>query len=321
VTEVEFESDAFLKLLTEALRAGPGSPSWHTALARLREQGISSSDEYRLLVKAREHLESGLEYRSVRAGPEFSRKLLASIEEEAVPQRQPRATRTIALASAAVLLIVLGLIGYLLLTAGNRPGSTGPLVLTDTAASLEFNSPIAPPWQPIGALPLESARGALRLKPGDPSAGTGGGIAWQQTIPPGEPFAVTANLRVRSLQDDLIAQVFISDTPQFSPDNSTTPHELVWLMQGRQIRVILPNGRISDAKKELVRDYRGNILVRITIDQDQGTIDVGGKTMWSDPHGLDPGKPRTIGVRFLRRSNSAGDGVNFQSLRINTRQN
>ena len=59
MTELDFESDDFLSLLTDALRAGPGSPPWHEALQRLRAGGIQHADEYRLLVTAREHLESG----------------------------------------------------------------------------------------------------------------------------------------------------------------------------------------------------------------------------------------------------------------------
>jgi hypothetical protein len=214
---------------------------------------------------------------------------------------------------------VLGFIGYLLLTAGDRTG-TSPLALTDTAASLDFTSPIAPPWQSIGSLLLESDKGALRLKPADMIAGTGGGIAWQQTIPPDEPFAVTTTIRVRNIEEDVIAQVFISDTPQFSPESSTTPHEFVWLVQGREVRILFPNGRMADATKDLIREYHGSLLVRITIDHGQGSVDVGGKTMWSGEHGLDNNKPRTVGVRFLRKSPTAGVDVNFQSIRINTRQ-
>ena len=69
MTQLDFDSDAFLTLLTDALRAGPGSPQWHDALRTLRAGGIEHADEYRLLVAAREHLESGREYRSIRAGP------------------------------------------------------------------------------------------------------------------------------------------------------------------------------------------------------------------------------------------------------------
>jgi len=101
-TETQFDSDQFLKLLTEALRAGPGSPEWHEAVNQLKTSSLADADEYRMLINAREHLESGRDYRSIRAGPEFTRKVMRAIDEEAAqrpsgpsagiiaPKRSPR---------------------------------------------------------------------------------------------------------------------------------------------------------------------------------------------------------------------------------------
>jgi hypothetical protein len=103
-TEVsQFESDQFLKLLTDALRAGPGSPQWHEAVGQLRADGSTEADEYRLLLQAREDLESGREYRSVRAGAGFTRKVMDGIEQEGAggPEKVPTTN----------LLAILGLIG------------------------------------------------------------------------------------------------------------------------------------------------------------------------------------------------------------------
>jgi len=36
----EIESDPFFELLTDALRAGPGSPQWHQAVQRLRQDSF-----------------------------------------------------------------------------------------------------------------------------------------------------------------------------------------------------------------------------------------------------------------------------------------
>ena len=59
----EVENDPFFQLLTDALRAGPASPPWREAVAKLREQGGDGpgpgSDEYRLLIEARQNLEVG----------------------------------------------------------------------------------------------------------------------------------------------------------------------------------------------------------------------------------------------------------------------
>src|SRR5829696_2764299 len=81
--QMDLDSDQFMTLLTDALRAGPGSPEWHQAVGVLRASRASAtSDEYQLLVRAREDLESGRDYRAVKAGPGFSRKVLQSVEEE-----------------------------------------------------------------------------------------------------------------------------------------------------------------------------------------------------------------------------------------------
>ena len=61
------DKDPLLVLLTEALRAGPGSPAWHQAISTLRADQPEMA-EYKMLLTAREHLESGRRYRSVRAG-------------------------------------------------------------------------------------------------------------------------------------------------------------------------------------------------------------------------------------------------------------
>ncbi|MBW3608058.1 MAG: hypothetical protein KY463_06835 [Actinobacteria bacterium] len=74
------QTDPFFELLTDALRAGPGSPAWHNAVQKLRGAGAEGSDEYKLLCAARERLESGREFRSVRAGPDFTRRLFTELE-------------------------------------------------------------------------------------------------------------------------------------------------------------------------------------------------------------------------------------------------
>src|SRR2546423_9357159 len=81
------ETDPFFNLLTDALRAGPASPQWRDAVAHLREQGAGESDEFRLLIDARESLESGKEYRSVRAGAGFTNKLMGQLGEQEQPRK------------------------------------------------------------------------------------------------------------------------------------------------------------------------------------------------------------------------------------------
>src|SRR5882757_10204675 len=81
---MDLESEQFMTLLTDALRAGPGSPEWHQAVGVLRTSGgAKGADEMQMLVRAREDLESGRGYRAVRAGAGFTRNVMEGIEEEA----------------------------------------------------------------------------------------------------------------------------------------------------------------------------------------------------------------------------------------------
>jgi hypothetical protein len=323
MTEVDLESDAFLTLLTEALRAGPGSPSWHEAIERLRAGGIQFADEYRLLVRAREHLESGKSYRSLRAGPGFTQKLMASIEQEAVRGSAiASTTTTVAVISAGIMLVVLLVIGYLLWNAEKPPVTPdGNVLLVNTVAEVGFDGTLPSDWRLVGKLPVEFTRSAMRRKVGTDSPATGGGVTWSQPIAPGEPFAVIASVRAYRPEEDLIAQVFVTDQPNFSDDNGTTPHELVWLLQGQQMQVIHPGGRVV-AQSDQAADLRGSMTISITVDRDQASVDFGSRRqrIWSGENGLDPAKPRYVGVRFLTRSKDAGDQVVFQSMRVNMRQ-
>src|SRR5439155_5586175 len=115
MTDLDFES-AQLELLTEALRAGPGTPQWRDAMASIETvPGASAgADEYKLLCAARERLASGRQYREVRAGGGFTRKVFDAIEnEESVassPSRALLSANVIAAISAAAILAILAIV-------------------------------------------------------------------------------------------------------------------------------------------------------------------------------------------------------------------
>lgn len=323
MTDVEFESDAFLVLLTDALRDGPGTPAWHDALQKLRAQGIEHADEMRLLVKVREHLESGLEYRSVRAGPEFSRKLTEAIDEEASRAKKPPATTTtIALASAGVMLVVLMVIGYLLWTAAENRSSDFNTILVNTVTSAGGSGPLPADWVSIGQLGVDFKRGGIKIGPSEGDTITGGGAYWPVPLDPAEPFSVIANFRYYHADPKLIAQLFITDDPNFDPKNGTTTHEMVWLLRDSQVQFRLPSGRV-EAQTELTTERReasAIATIRITLDRDQVIAELGGKQVWSGVSGMDQTKPRYVGVRFLKLGETAADGGVFEIIKINTRQ-
>ena len=82
-------NDPFLTLLTDALRGGPGSPEWREAVAKLQAGGIPDAQQYQALVDARENLEGGKSYRSIRAGAGFTRKLGKPADSVGCSRSQP----------------------------------------------------------------------------------------------------------------------------------------------------------------------------------------------------------------------------------------
>ena len=89
------DSDPFFQLLTDALRAGPGSAQWGEAVAKLRDGGVDGADEYRLIIRAREDLEQRPRLPPVTAGPGFTRKVLDAVEQEGGRRRTASRPRRI----------------------------------------------------------------------------------------------------------------------------------------------------------------------------------------------------------------------------------
>lgn len=321
MTQLDFESDAFLTLLTDALRAGPGSPQWHDALQHLRERGIEQDDEYQLLVTAREHLESGKGYRALRAGPGFTQKLMHELDQEPdIGGKKPKAATSVAVFSGAAMVLVILIIGALLWHASDSPDDAGaPMLLPNIVESFDFSASEIAQWRRIGKLPFEMGHGAMRYIADAAATASGGGLVWDKPIPADEPFSVVITLREPKVDEKLIAELFVTEDPNFNDENGLTSREWVWLLQGNQAQVILPGGRL-ETKSDSARDSKGNVLVRVTIQQDKAWVNLRGKQFWTGPHGLDPTKPRYLGIRFLRRDQDALDSVSFTSLRLNMRQ-
>ena len=140
-------NEPFLTLLTDALRAGPGSPEWHQAVAQLKLSG-ENVDEYKLLIEAREALESGRDYRSVRAGAGFTKKLLNELDQPkpAGPGRFHLAT-VIASVAGVVILAVVAIAVYSLYTRTPVDDSTKAVNdLASTYFSKEIGSATFRKW-------------------------------------------------------------------------------------------------------------------------------------------------------------------------------
>lgn len=343
---VDVESDPFFQQLTDALRAGPDSPEWQEAVARLRAQGgaPAGADEYRLLITAREHLGSGQDYRTVRAGAGFTRKLFDSIEDERKGGGRPGVpmANVIALVSALAILVVLGVVAFVL-SRGPREGP-GPDVdrlaatfFPNTVASATFQDggggaqwmPGESAWRWIGRLPVAadpSPPGYLR--PGklaaDAGNADGGGLVLAQGMPPDQPFAVEAEVVLPGDSDPVIVEVFVSDSADFSTDRATAPRELVWLAEPGTQRVVV-EGRVQELEKKTrpaSRDpaARSNpIPVTIIVDRDVAVVKAGDQRLWAGPHGLAPDRPRYAGVRFIRRRGDGASTAAVSSVRVMSR--
>jgi hypothetical protein len=302
---LDFESDQFLTLLTDALRAGPGSPQWHQAVVRLRESAPGADDELRLLLEAREHLESGKAYRAIRAGAGFTRKVMEGIDREAKskpPRVQP--TTVIASVSVAVAAIILTLLAYVLMTAKGPPSPVDELVgryFGTPLAEATFTGDLPDGWREIGALPLSFKKLLSLDGKGDDAAG-GGGIVTLSPVSADQTVAFEVAIRPGKGGgkggDAVIPQVFVTDDPDFSSDKATSPHELAWFIENHKTQVALPDQTLAGLQDAL-NDQP--ILVRFVVGPDLAAVQTDGKVIWSGPPGLSASEPRYFGVRFLRR--------------------
>ncbi len=332
---LQVESDPSFELLTDALRAGPGSPAWHNAVQKLRGAGAGAgaeaTDEYKLLYAARERLESGREFRSVRAGPAFTRRLFTELES--VPAGAspgvPTANVVVVLSSLAIL-AVLGAVAFLLIRGGDsRPEAPATrdlasMYFPQDLASATFEGRIPPAWQPIGKLPLQTD-GALRPAVVPMAAGeyVGGGVVLDEPLLPDEPFAVEALVTVPESGGDFIAEVFVADTTDFDERRATSPSELVWLLDGKAQRVMV-RGR-NEGRVMQVEDASKPLTVRVVVDVELSLVEsrsgdpmAGAEPvrMWAGPHGLAPDKPRYVGVRFIRGSGESLGVATVRSIRV-----
>jgi hypothetical protein len=132
MAESAIESDPLFTLLTDALRAGPGSPQWSQAVATLRERGQDVYD-VQSLIEARKNLEAGREYRTVRAGAGFTRKVMAGVDQTSQESGGGVPTANlVAIFSAVVIVLVLGAIAMLLMPAEKRADGVEQLTATSS---------------------------------------------------------------------------------------------------------------------------------------------------------------------------------------------
>jgi hypothetical protein len=325
---MDFEADEKLKLLTDALRAGPGSPEWRQAVVELKPAAGSGEDEHQMLLRVREHLASGRSYREIRAGVGFTRKVIEGIEREqnARPGFSPSAN-WIATIAALVIVGVVAVVAFLVWPGGGEapaPG-LGGLERTNfvrTAESVSFEDSIGADWQTFGYLTLTADGGLKPMASTGGSAGKeyrGGGVYWDRQIPADEPVSVEATMSVpQRTGGDHVVQLFVTDERDFETKSATSPHELVVYLKDGQAKVALPDGSIVGQALQL-KDVKQNVDVRIALNQKDALVEVNQQKVWAGEHHLDPAKARTAGVRFVvtgGAGNEARDAVSVQSVRV-----
>jgi len=319
-------NDPFLILLTDALRAGPGSPQWHQAVSQLKLAG-ENVDEYKLLIEARESLESGKDYRSVRAGPGFTRKLLSGIDQ----QKPPGATSRFSLVSIIAAVAGLALVAVIAVSVyefyPRTPVDDSAKAVAELASTYfpnelgaaTFDNGIPPAWRAIGSLPLETtgglkAAGAASVPTGDYA---GGGIVLTEPVDAAKPLALAATLHVAQAAPELLPQVFIANDPTFSPDRATSAQELVWQLQGGAQKVFV-GGRIAYQAK--VNSKSPTHTIRILSKGDVSIVECDGQRLWSGRNELGD-KPRYLGVRFIRTGSNPAADVAFTGVKVSVTNN
>src|SRR5665213_208410 len=323
------EANPLFGLLTDALRAGPGSPQWRDAIAALREQGVEGADEYNLLLEVRENLESGKDYREVRAGTGFTRKLLSEIEKEQPAGKRsglPTATWSAILCGFLIAVGVGFLIHGLMSNTQTLSGSIDGLQdksnrFVDTLASAAFDKSIPSDWHEIGSLPLQADRG-LRPALSDAvttrnSALLGGGMVWNQLVPAEQAFAVDVAIHAARPTAAVLLEAFVSTDPNFSASKGTASRDLVWQLDGREQHILLSGS--GQALKSPPAFSQGE-TIRLIVNRDVAIIELvksDNKTqrLWAGPHALGAG-PRIVGVRFLQTGAPGKEDLSVTSITI-----
>ncbi|HEX4792495.1 MAG TPA: hypothetical protein VH370_01820 [Humisphaera sp.] len=317
------EVDPFFELLTDALRAGPGSPQWRDAVAQLREKGAGEADEFRLLITTRESLESGREYRSVRAGAGFTQKVMGGLgDQKRLGATWPIANIVAIIGAAGILLAV----GYVVYRVASPAGEADPRAIeqlsTDAKHYLNdisvasFSGALPDNWKQIGSLPL-AFKGTMM--PLADTANQGGGIYYANGISAQQGYMVETTIAAPTPNSAILLQVFVSADTSFSAERGTGAHEIAWSLEGLEQRVIVDGNVQQIARKASA----GSLKVRLIVNHDLAIVEVGqrnadGRTdfqqVWAGAHHLNSGT-HFAGVRFLR-SAAGGASPAVESIHI-----
>jgi len=275
----EFETDDMLKLLTEALRRGPGSPEWHNAVEALRTSGAKEADDFRLLMTVRERLESGQSYREVRAGPIFTRELFDKIETDDSNSGTSagRKSRTTLIVSFVCIVLLIG--SAVVLVKMMSSGAPRDTAIEQLAQRL-FITPIKS-WTFASAIPEGLTTG------GDLKLETADGLRLARTKETGYASLFSSDLL--HLEGGVCVEAQFQYRPGSSGqvamtiadvNNSSNPPGLGVSLSDEGFS--MQNGAAVEQIKRSLQ--AGLYTVRIKLDPNVATIEVDGQTLWQGRH-------------------------------------
>lgn len=315
------ESDPFFKLLTEALRAGPGSAQWGEAVAQLRDGGVQGADEYKLILRAREDIELGRDYRKVSAGPGFTRKVLDAVEREgARRQGLPTATIVAILAGMVILGVIVTVI--VIMSRGGEKSDPAQAAIAQLEAA---NLPVSAASLAVAG---EKPRDGEGFKVFDatpfhigtstqPAEFTVAGVMTAVGLDPAVPGSVEAELVLPGNEAGAI-EVLVSDSAEIRPETTPfagPPSEIVWHYQdGRS--VVYASGQQRGGDSTTSQTPGQTVKVAIRFDGHTAVITVNGRRAYAGPHTLHEGRPRFAGVRLFQPPSTAAQWSALKSVSV-----
>ncbi|MGA2496711.1 MAG: hypothetical protein ABSH20_03160 [Tepidisphaeraceae bacterium] len=318
---LDFERDRFLELLTDALRCGPKSPQWKDAVEKVRSMGGADADDYQLLLRAREDLEAGLDYRSIRAGAGFTRKVMEQIEKEPGGGARPAipAASAIAILAAAGILAVLVVVAVVLMRQPPlEPGvaELQNLTFPRTVLLADLGIGVPPELKTFGKAPVISAaaKGIRAAEATGAKDFVGGGVHLAEPLTAGDPLAIEVGLNQGKPSANLDLQVFVGESANFEGPKAMSARELVVDLREGQFAVYRPDGTMAGS---LVKAAQGRNIVTLKLDARNVVIEANGATLYAGPHGLPAGGLRVPGVRFLARGGEKKlDELSVSKIRV-----
>ncbi len=307
----EFETDDMLKLLTEALRRGPGSPEWHHAVEQLRSSGAKEADDFRLLMTVRERLESGQSYREVRAGPIFTRELFDKIESDDENARGTAASksRTTLAVTLVCIVLLLGSAAVLLKMMSN----VAPRDITlEQLSQRLFVTPVKS-WSFVRTIPEGlTSGGDLKLEATD-------GVRLARTQQTG--YASLFATELLNLDDSICIEAQFQYRP--GPGGGQVAMTIADVSNpsgAPGLGVSLQDEGFSMQNGPNVEKIQRNLqaglyTVRIKLDAAAATIEVDGQTIWQGRHAVRSPAGLTIGMAKRGKDNVDSKLVSLRILK------